>query len=363
MSYISGERGIGKSSLAQMARYIAETNLKMATAYVPLGGVDDLKGLARLSLQAIVQNNSNQPWIEKVQKQLGDRIKRVGVFGVDVELNMRGDDLQALVDNFANQMGELLKTIGSDRKGLMLVLDDINGLAGKVSFANWLKSMMDGVATSIRKEEPPVFILFAGLEERRRQIVAHNESVARIFQPTISVPQWTEEETEDFFRAGFKRGGVNLADKGAGNCVLFSGGFPMLAQEIGHAVWIRRTKEGKTDEILGIHDAAKAIGQQYLESSVVKALHSKHYRSILRKIGSELPIHDTFSRKQLNESIGLSESEKRALNNFINRMRELGAILSDEDSGKRGEYRFPSLLHRYYFLIAAQSQKVGTGGN
>jgi len=65
----------------------------------------------------------------------------------------------------------------------------------------------------------------------------------------------------------------------------------------------------------------------------------------------------------LSETIGLSSSEKKALNNFINRMRKLGAILPDEDSGRPGEYRFPSLLHRYYFYIEAESQRTDASGN
>lgn len=370
MSYISGERGIGKSSLAQMARHIAETDLKMATAYIPLGGVDNLRWLARLSLQAIVQNNGSQPWVGKVTALLGDRIRKVGAFGVDVELHMPQDDLQGVVDNFANQMGSLLKTIGSARKGLMLVMDDINGLAEKPAFANWIKSTMDGVATSM-KDEPPVFVLFTGLEERREQIMAHNESVARVFKPTLFVNAWTNKETKDFFRDGFGRGGMDLPDSELEICVRFSGGLPMLAQEIGDAIWLRAAKEdeatGKEYEQiavdLGIRDAAEAIGRQHLKSSVVKALRSERYRAILRKIGSALPISDTFSRRQLSETIGLSNSEKKALDNFINRMRELGAILPDEDSGKRGEYRFPSLLHRYYFYIEAESRKTDASDN
>ena len=352
VAYISGERGIGKSSLAQMVRHIAERKLEMVTAYVALGGVDNLTGLARRTLLSLVQDNDNKPWLGNVTKVLGQRIKQVGVFGVNFELNMPKNDLQNIVDNFANQMNGLLEKIGDDRKGLMLVLDDINGLAEKPAFANWIKSMVDSVAVSGR-ENPPVFLLFAGLEERRQKMIEHNLSVARVFQPTLFVKPWTQEETLAFFKQRFEEGGVELSETELGRCAAFSGGLPMLAQEIGRAVWIRAKTGSK--RLVGIDDAAEAIGRQYLQASVVQALHGEHYRAILLKIGGNLSISKTFSKTQLRENIDLSAGEVKVLDNFINRMRKLGAIVSDQESGKRGVYRFPSLLHCLYFLIAADS--------
>ena len=352
VAYISGERGIGKSSLAQMVRHIAERKLEMVTAYVALGGVDNLTGLARRTLLSLVQDNDNTPWFGNVTKVLGQRIKKVGAFGVNFELDMPETDLQNIVDNFANQMNGLLEKIGGDRKGLMLVLDDINGLAENPAFANWLKSMVDSVAVSGR-ETPPVFLLFTGLEERRQKMIEHNLSVARVFQPTLFVKPWTQEETLAFFKQRFEEGGVELPENELDYCAAFSGGLPMLAQEIGNAVWIRFIKG--SDPRVGINDAAEAIGRQYLEAKVVRALHGEHYRAILLKIGRNLSISNTFSKTQLREKIDLSADEVKVLGNFIHRMRDLKAILPDEESGKRGVYRFPSLLHRLYFLIAAKS--------
>ncbi len=357
IAYISGERGIGKSSLARMVCHIAERDLQMATAYAPLGGIDDLHGLVRRALLGIAQSSVNKSWMDGVMDAFGQQIKTVGAFGVKFELNMPKDDLQGIADDFANQMGGLLGKIGGGRKGLMLVLDDMNGLAENAAFSHWLKSMVDGVAVSGR-EEPPVFLLLAGLEDRRRQMISHNESVARIFQPTLFVKPWTKEETRVFFEEGFRKGEValdqdNYLDWCLDWCVAYSGGLPMLAQEIGHAVW-KRIKED-ANPVEGIRDAAEAIGRQYLEPSVVHALHSDRYRAILRKIGSNLAMTDTFSKNELREKIGLSTEEVKALNNFIARMRKLGALLLDQESGSKGVYRFPSLLHRLYFLIAASS--------
>ena len=337
--------------------------MKMATAYVSLIGVNSLRKLARLTLRSIPKDNHAMAWIQDVKNALTKYIKKIRLFGVEIGLNMPRADLQGFVDNFASQMHGLLKRIGKARNGLLLVMDDIKGLAEHAEFAHWLKSVVDGVAAS-KRDEPPLFLIFAGLEERRRQLMKHNPSVGRIFQPTLSVEAWTNEETVAFFSAGFRRGGVELPRWQLDFCAGFSGGLPMVAQEIGHAIWTRARKMERTEKSVheadfnsivlpGIRDAAEEIGRKYPEASVFSALHSEKYRSILRKI-ARIPFSISgFTKRNLAEDIGLSTEEQKILDNFINRMLELKAILPDEN-GARGAYRFPTFLHHVYFILATE---------
>ena len=42
-----------------------------------------------------------------------------------------------------------MDSLKGHRRALFLILDDINDLAGSEEFANWLKSMVDEIATSL----------------------------------------------------------------------------------------------------------------------------------------------------------------------------------------------------------------------
>ena len=48
----------------------------------------------------------------------------------------------------------------------------------------------------------------------------------------------------------------------------------------------------------------------------------------------------------------LAEDERRVLDNFLRRMRSLGAL--EIDTEVRGGYRFPKRLHALYFWMESQ---------
>ena len=47
----------------------------------------------------------------------------------------------------------------------------------------------------------------------------------------------------------------------------------------------------------------------------------------------------------------LTDAESKVLDNFLQRMKRLGAL--EPDAGTRGGYRYPNRLYAMYFLLAA----------
>lgn len=340
--FVSGERGIGKTSLAQFVRWYVEQNLGIVGAYTHLGGVQDISEAVRRSIERLIQESGGKPWHQRLLEMLRSHIRQVGLFGVTIEFSPPPDLLSNTMRNFAQTLKQLFNALRSEAKGLLLVWDDINGLAQRKEFADWLKSVADETAMA----RIPVSIVLVGLEEVRVTLIRNNESLARLLFP-LDIPLWSEDECAEFFRKAFARVNAQLADDALATMVKFSGGHPALAHEIGDAVF-RVDSDGIIDwrdAAEGISRAAEIVGRKYLEPQVYQAIRSPRYRKILQVLASD-PNNLFFQRAKLLQR--LEPNERKAFDNFLKRMQKLGVIVADPERG-RGAYRFRNALHFFYF--------------
>ncbi len=352
IGFVTGERGIGKSSLTSFVRHLTEREDEVAGCHVLLGGVRDLQEMVRRTFDRLLKESIEKPWHKKVRDFFGSFVKEVGLFGISLQLELTSHDLAALTGDFVPTLRKLLRNLANERKALLLILDDINGLASSAEFANWLKSVVDEIATS--EAGLPLCLLVVGLEERRTELIQTQPSLARVFE-LITITPWSDNEVTEFFRYALERGGASCSEEQLKKMVMYTGGLPVLAHEIGDAVWRAATMEIFSDDevMLGIIAAAEVIGLKLLEPQVLKALRSERYRSILRKTaGRKLWLR--FKRSEINQD--LNPEEQKVLDNFLRRMCKLGAIIPDEEGG-RGTYRFPNRLNALYFWMESQQAK------
>ena len=350
IGFITGERGIGKSSLANLVHRLSDSKCKTAGFHVSLGGVRELNEMVRKTFDQLLKESMEKPWHDQVAEFFENRVRKVGLFGFSVELNLKDSDLSLLTQNFVPALRNLLDKLKEQKDGLLLILDDINGLATSAEFANWLKSTVDEIAMS--EQKIPLCILVAGLEERRQEMVAIQPSLARVFE-LIEISPWSDEEATEFYQNTFQSAHAKIENEELGTLVRFTGGLPVLAHEIGDAVWrAAQSSEINEDEIYeGVFNAAEIIGLKLLEPQIFSAIRSERYRSILRKMTGELQMR--FRRAEL--ATRLTNQEVKVMDNFLQRMRILGAI--DTDPEVRGGYKFPNLLHAFYFTIESQRAK------
>jgi Cdc6-like AAA superfamily ATPase len=347
IGFVMGERGMGKSSLVSFVRSLCEREDNVAGAHVYLGGATDLPDMIRRSFDRILKDSIDKSWAEKVRTFFGDHVRKIGLFGASVELNLKPEELSLLASDFIPSLRQLLQQLKGERKALFLIWDDINGLADSAEFANWLKSTVDQIAT----ENKPfhVCILVVGVEERRRSLIALQPSLARVFDLTDIRP-WSKQETTDFYAQTFQQAAALRLEKQAlQEMVRYAGGLPVLAHEIGDAVW-RAAEAGvvtEHDARVGIANAAIIAGRKFLEPQIEQALRSKRYRAILRKLAAQ-PFQ--FQRNELKQT--LTAEEGKSLDNFLNRMKEIGALVSDPDAGA-GHYQFAQRLYQLYFSLEA----------
>jgi len=350
--FIFGERGIGKSSLSRFASRVVERDLRLLSLHVFLGGVSSLEEMVRRIFERLLQQNAEKPWFESIRRFLGNHVKHVGLFGLSLEFDASQTDLSRAASDFAPTLRNLLKELEQNWKGIFLILDDLNGLASNPAFANWLKSLVDEIATG---DDPlPLTLVLIGLPKRRYQLIANQPSLDRVFD-LIEIKRFQEQETREFYRQAFRKMNVQVTENAYNILWKFSGGFPVFMHEIGDAVF-KTDRDNQIDEhdaLAGILNAANIIGGKYIEPKVLQAIRSEKYKAILKKV-TKKPFDHRFSRRAVIH--GLSEIEAKVFDNFLQRMKKLDVIRSDKERGA-GFYEFTSELYYLFLWMHASAQE------
>jgi len=351
--FITGERGIGKSSLASLVRILAEKEYNMVGTHCLLGGVRTLPQIMRVVFQRLLQQCNDKTIFESLKSIFGSFIKGVELFGIGIEFTDNEQQLQNLVDNFLPLLRSIQDKVGkAGKKGLVLILDDLNGIASVPEFAEFLKSFVDELATS--QERMAILLILVGLEERRQAMVESQPSVARIFD-IVDLPPMSEDESKNFFSEYFSKAGMKVDSDALTLMVDFSAGLPMLMHEVGDAVFWQDTDEriDGIDARRGIIEAAKIVGRKYIGPQVSNVFRNKVYSSILMRMGEKLPIGVTFKRQELLKD-NAPEKEQKNLDNFLNKVKKLGIM---EDAEIRGEYKFVNPLYHLFVWYEAKNVK------
>jgi hypothetical protein len=347
--YVQGEYGIGKSSIASFTQRLAEKDYGLHGIYATIGGAKDIVDVSKAILEATIRSGAYDPSkSEKIKNWLAKYVGEQRLFGLS--LNMEA--LKKDAPNFSSPFGmleflsETLERLKDDGvKGIFLILDEINGIAAEAQFSHFIKGLVDTNALS--RTPLPLLLMICGVEERRREMIQKHQPIERIFD-VVEINPLNEDDMREFFQRAFSSVNMSVADGAMFILTHHSAGFPKIMHLIGEdAYYIDK------DNIIDVNDAASAVlmaaedvGNKYVEQQVYRALMSKDYQSILAKIAITSPGEMNFTKDTI--ASGLTESEKKKFNNFLQRMMKLKVISKGD---VRGEYVFNNRMVRLYIWL------------
>ncbi|GAA5818872.1 MAG: AAA family ATPase [Methanobrevibacter sp. CfCl-M3] len=350
--FIKGKRGIGKTSLADYFKNIVEVKCKMLPIHVFNDGVHDLDSLIQQIVERILNKVQTETWGGSIISSFKKHVKSVEFLNTIIEFRPDPETIEFLKDNFPFFLEDIIKKLDGNKKGLFIIIDDVNGLSDTPEFANWYKSFADTVSTEIR--EMPLAMILTSYPENAQKLYNYNPSFNRIFEH-IKVQGLHDSEVEEFFTKIFSKLDISINDDAMKLMVNFSSGLPNMMQEIGDGVfWINNDKIIDNDDALrGIIKAGTSIGEKYLQPALDKSIKSERYLSIFRTLGNDFNGHDimeeyAFKRKDINEK--LNTKERKAFSDFLKRAKEL-KILEYPEGVQQGTYTFTNNLYPIYFLI------------
>lgn len=351
--FIEGEYGIGKSSIASYVMARAETEYNLFGIYAPLGGVDTLEGLGQAVLEATIRSSAYNPDRSEIIRNWLAKYIGEQKFGITLRFDALRQDAPRVAEGILPFLSDTLnRSKDTGVKGLVLVLDEINGITSNPLFAHFIKGMVD--TNALLKNPLPLFLILCGVEEKRREMIQAHLPVERIFD-IISIEKMTEDEMREFFTLAFHSVQMSVENDALEMLVHYSAGFPKIMHLIGDAAyWI--DDDGVVsheDAMRAVFTAAEDVGRKYVDQQVYSALRSKDYRSILAKIAIRGP--DTMSFRKDDIAGDLTDTEKKKFNNFLQKMNELKVLRSGT---VRGEWVFNMRMVRLYIFLQSLQQET-----
>ena len=342
--FLTGDKGLGKTSLADFVKDYIENNLGMTGIYVSNKENNSVEGLINLICEAMTNKIHKDSVTDKISRVF-EYIDSLEYHGAKLNFNKSNNPklMTDLYSNFHIYLKDFIDEINSE-KGIFLIIDDINGLSESDDFVNWYKRLNDTIR--VEKLNLKLYVLFAGYPEKFDNLVALEQSFTRIFHYK-EIGNLKDDEVKRFFIDTFNKVNITCDEDALEFLTFYSSGLPLVMQNVGdYAFWSAEDNNISKDiAIKSIIHAGNEIGNKQL-INILKQIKSELYMQILIKLGE----YHSFS---FNKSIfyeKLNNDEKTVFNDFLTFMNELGILIS-YDSENNEVYEFTNHLYYTYFMI------------
>jgi AAA ATPase domain len=341
---ITGDRGIGKSSLLSQVEGIATRDERYVNAMELTE--DELPGYF-LVAEHIAQIGE-QPGdvaaglLRSLDRARGRGRRKVRLENVGVDLKFVKANITAqepsksIAERFVDQLEQVWKNVNGEVDGIVLAIDEVDRVAEVEGMASFLKVSTEMLSS---RELEHIALVPVGVVGVQELLKAEHKSVGRVFE-VITVPKLSNDEATSIVTRALTGTGVQIKPEVNGRIAELSGGFPHPVHLLGS-----ETFEADTDDMLdeadleaGVKSVVAEKWKEEFDQSYIEAGSGKN-RQIVKAMasydGTDVAvayISDVLGAQQPEYSSNIGELMKR------------GVILRAD----RGVYRFRDPLFRHY---------------
>lgn len=355
---ISGERGIGKTSLLNYMKHIAEGHLPIGTKHVsflvidtdidPTTSQQNLLRKIQLGLQkALAETEAARNFF----KDAWAFLQRVEAGGFKLSPQSQNDEL--LFEEFSYSLADLTTRLceGQDEgtifnakyDGILVLIDEGDNASEQLRLGSFFKLLSERLQ---RRGCNRVMFGIAGLPALRSVLVQSHPSSLRLFEE-LTLDRLSDEEVKSVINicldeANKKNAEQSSVTEDARNTLAFlSEGYPHFIQQFGYSAFAA----DKDDTIdvkdvmngaFGTGGALDLIGDRYYRDNFYNKIQAESCRQVLRIMADSLD--GWVTKKEIRSKF---KGEDSTVNNAIKALRDREIIFSKE--GEPGVYR---LQHR-----------------
>lgn len=332
--FIYGERGIGKTALAKLIRYISTSgdsvlhNLKLVTSYYSVETGQELSSVLQESLNKLTDEIGTD-LLGKIGARLGGIFQngkfQIGAFGaslgIDATKNDKVRDI-TIKDQTVSILSNIIKSLSesSEKGGILIIIDEVHNLKSIESAA----SIFRNIITTLDVENlGKISFLLIGYEEDVARFFSEDPSARRTFD-MHRLEVMPDVEAREVLTKGFESANIRWDETALKFNISVAGGYPHSIQIIGHNL-----VDLDQDSYINQDDWAQAIATSAidLQSKVFSSMYSfnkpiTEKDKILIALANE---NKPLSRKEIAQITG-----NKNVYQYIPNLRECGAIKEND---------------------------------
>lgn len=346
---ITGERGIGKSSLLLYLQYLAKGDidflsgkfsfLTVSVDLEPTTTYEELIKKIGAEFQRVV---ASQAKLKEMARNVWEFVQRWEFAGVKYNSKDVAAEPHQLLDDLVYTISGAAETFGQEIDGILILIDEADKPPVETNLGEFSKLFTERLA---KRGCNKVALGLAGLPETLDKLKASHESSLRVFETLILKPL-SEEDCISVIRKGLalikKEVGLEVtatpdAEK---RIAELSDGYPHFIQQFAYCAYEQDVDNNITSEDVDSgatckHGALEQLGTRYFHGLYFEQINSDEYRGVLRFMAE----HDTkwVTKEEIRKAVQLKQT---TLSNAISAMKTRHIIIAQD--GKAGVYRLPT---------------------
>jgi len=348
--FLTGNKGMGKTSISNYIINYVEDEYKLATSYTSNKHNNSIDVLATKTLINLLNNMPKKSRRKKVKTWFTEHVSELKEIGTTLKFNVDPQKQKKIKQDFIIYLNQAYEDLKKHYNGIFIVIDDINGLSSSHEFVEWYKQLADTIIVD-KHYQIPIYFLLIGYPEKFDKLVEQETSFGRIFY-TDNIDELPDQEVEEFFKDTFQTIGVTIEDQALKLMTQYSSGVPLTMQQIGDSTFWNLTKNKITisEAKNGIKEAAQQLQKRQIRRVLTHVKTPEHEKILLKMGENKL---SKFTQQDIKET--LTPQEQEVLPEFINKMLQIDMIKIIDESDNTTEYEFTEkTIYTYYNITSSK---------
>lgn len=369
---ITGERGIGKSSLMLYMKHVSCGNVQsinhgefnFTTINIVISDRTDLVALVKL-----IQRNISRELgkVEKIRTFLNETwsfVQRIKVMdsGIDPAENI--SEIDMLIDDFSYSLSETCKRVKSGSKtennldGILFLIDEADNASTDLRIGYFFKAVTELLQ---QHDCSNVMFVVAGLPDVIEKLFCSHKSSVRLFNQ-LTIKELSPSDRKYVIDKGIESGNAintektTVTEAAKSFISTISEGYPHFIQQFAYSAFDHNsngeiTEEDAVNSAFKTGGALDAIGNRYYSSYFHEKIKSDEYRQVLSIMAENL--NSWIKKKEIRDKF---TGDEKTLSNALQALTKRKIIL--KNPSKLGEYRLQQKGFALWIKLFGERKKI-----